>query len=53
MYFQTRRFLFHGLDILQKVINDKNIILRPNSSVQKTFDNWVPFKDDNNEEINF
>jgi hypothetical protein len=53
MYFQTRRFLFNGLDSLQKLINDKNIILRPDAAVQKAFDNWVPYKDDNGEEINF
>jgi hypothetical protein len=53
MYFQTRRFLFNGLDSLQKIINDKNIILRPDASVQKTFDNWTPYKDDNGTEINF
>jgi len=53
MYFQTRRFLFNGLDSLQKVINDKNIVLRPDASVQKTFDNWEPYKDDNGNEINF
>lgn len=53
MFFQTRRFLFNGLDSLQKIINDKNIILRPDVAVQKTFDNWVPYKDDNGEEVNF
>lgn len=53
MYFKTRRFLFNGLDSLQKIINDKNIILRPDVAVQKTFDNWVPFKDENGEEVNF
>ena len=53
MYFQTRRFLFNGLDSLQKIINDKNIILRPDVAVQKTFDNWVPYKDENGEEVNF
>ena len=53
MFFQTRRFLFNGLDSLQKIINDKNIILRPDTAVQKTFDNWVPFKDENGEEVNF
>lgn len=53
MFFQTRRFLFNGLDSLQKIINDKNIILRPDAAVQKTFDNWVPFKDENGEEVNF
>ena len=53
MFFQTRRFLFNGLDSLQKIINDKNIILRPDVAVQKTFDNWVPYKDNNGEEVNF
>ena len=53
MFFQTRRFLFNGLDSLQKIINDKNIILRPDVAVQKTFDNWVPYKDENGEEVNF
>ena len=41
------------LDSLQKIINDKNIILRPDVAVQKTFDNWVPYKDENGEEVNF
>jgi hypothetical protein len=53
MFFQTRRFLFNGLDSLQKIINDKNIILRPDAAVQKTFDNWVPYKDESGEEVNF
>jgi len=53
MFFQTRRFLFNGLDSLQKIINDKNIILRPDAAVQKTFDNWVPYKNENGEEVNF
>ena len=28
-------------------------ILRPDVAVQKTFDNWVPYKDDNGEDVNF
>jgi hypothetical protein len=47
MLFRTRRFFFNGLDPLQKVLNDKNITFKTESTVQPQ-QGWVPFT--NNDE---
>ena len=55
MVFKTRRFFFNGLDVLQKVPNDNNINfsndIKPQPQAKQN--NWLPFKDDSGEEINF
>ena len=55
MLFKTRRYFFNGLDPLQKLLNDKNINfvndIKPQHQAKEN--NWLPFKDDNGEEINF
>jgi hypothetical protein len=47
MLFRTRRFFFNGLDPLQKVLNDKNITFKTESTVDPQ-QGWVPFN--NNDE---
>jgi hypothetical protein len=47
MLFRTRRFFFNGLDPLQKVLNDKNITFKTESTVEPQ-QGWVPFT--NNDE---
>lgn len=55
MVFKSRRFFFNGLDALQKVLNDNNINfsndIKPQPQAKQN--NWLPFKDDSGEEINF
>jgi hypothetical protein len=52
MLFKTRRFFFNGLDPLQKILNEKNITFKTESVVELQ-QGWVPFKNDNGEEVNF
>jgi hypothetical protein len=52
MLFKTRRFFFNGLDPLQKILNEKNITFKTESVVELQ-QGWVPYKDDNGEEVNF
>ncbi len=53
MVFKTRRFFFNGLDSLQKLLNDKDITFKQKST-QQVFDNgWVPYNDENGDEIIF
>lgn len=47
MLFRTRRFFFNGLDPLQKVLNDKNITFKTESTIEPQ-QGWVPFT--NNDE---
>lgn len=46
MLFRTRRFFFNGLDPLQKILNDKNITFKTESTIQLQ-QGWVPFNKDN------
>ena len=52
MLFKTRRFFFNGLDPLQKILNEKNITFKTESVVELQ-QGWVPYKDENGEEVNF
>jgi hypothetical protein len=52
MLFKTRRFFFNGLDPLQKILNEKNITFKTESVVELQ-QGWVPYKNDNGEEVNF
>ena len=47
MLFRTRRFFFNGLDPLQKILNEKNITFKTESTVEPQ-QGWVPFT--NNDE---
>lgn len=53
MFFKTRRFLFDGLDVLQKVLNENNINFNPNNkNKQQVISNeWIPFESENDENI--
>jgi hypothetical protein len=42
MLFRTRRFFFNGLDPLQKILNDKNITFKTESTIEPQ-QGWVPF----------
>jgi hypothetical protein len=52
MLFKTRRFFFNGLDPLQKLLNEKNMTFKTQSG-QEAQQGWVPFEDENGEEIIF
>jgi hypothetical protein len=45
MLFKTRRFFFNGLDPLQKILNEKNITFKTESTVEPR-QGWVPFNND-------
>jgi len=49
MLFRTRRFFFNGLDPLQKILNEKNITFKTESTT-KLQQGWVPFNN-NNEDL--
>ena len=53
MFFKTRRFLFNGSDVLQKILNENNINFNPNNnSKQQVISNeWIPFEGENDENI--
>lgn len=53
MFFKTRRFLFDGSDVLQKILNENNINFNPNNnSKQQVISNeWIPFEGENDENI--
>jgi len=55
MVFKTRRFFFNGADPLQKAMNDNGITFTNGiiPKPQAKENHWLPFKDDNGEEINF
>lgn len=55
MLFRTRRFFFTGLDPLQKLLNEKNINFKNDIVPQQQAkeNNWLPFKGDDGEDINF
>jgi hypothetical protein len=52
MYFKTRRFFFNGFDPLQYYLNEKNITFKTESLVEAQ-QGWVPFEDENGEQIIF
>lgn len=52
MYFKTRRFFFNGFDPLQYHLNEKNITFKTESLVEAQ-QGWVPFEDENGEQIIF
>ena len=49
MLFRTRRFFFNGLDPLQKILNEKNITFKTESTIELQ-QGWVPFNT-NNEDL--
>jgi hypothetical protein len=49
MLFRTRRFFFNGLDPLQKILNEKNITFKTESTIELQ-QGWVPFNN-NNEDL--
>ena len=49
MLFRTRRFFFNGLDPLQKILNEKNITFKTESTMELQ-QGWVPFNN-NNEDL--
>ena len=49
MLFRTRRFFFNGLDPLQKILNEKNITFKTESTTELQ-QGWVPFNN-NNEDL--
>ena len=49
MLFRTRRFFFNGLDPLQKILNEKNITFKTEST-NELQQGWVPFNN-NNEDL--
>ena len=49
MLFRTRRFFFNGLDPLQKILNEKNITFKTEST-KELQQGWVPFNN-NNEDL--
>lgn len=56
MIFKTRRFFFNGGDPMQKLINDKGYEFggsQKQFKQQEISDKWIPFKDENGEEIGF
>jgi hypothetical protein len=46
MLFKTRRFFFNGLDPLQKILNEKNITFKTESTIELQ-QGWVPFNNEN------
>ena len=52
MLFKTRRFFFNGSDPMQKVMNEKNITFKTEST-RELQQGWVPYNDENGEEIIF
>ena len=46
MLFKTRRFFFNGLDPLQKILNEKNITFKTEST-KELQQGWVPFSNEN------
>jgi len=53
MFFKTRRFLFEGSDVLQKVLNENNINFNAgNKPTQQVISNeWIPYDSENDENI--
>jgi hypothetical protein len=53
MFFKTRRFLFEGSDVLQKVLNENNINFNAgNNPTQQVISNeWIPYDSENDENI--
>ena len=53
MFFKTRRFLFEGSDVLQKVLNENNINFNAgNKPTQQVISNeWIPYDSENGENI--
>jgi hypothetical protein len=52
MLFKTRRFFFNGSDPMQKLLNEKNMTFKTESG-QEALQGWVPFENENGEEIIF
>ena len=46
MLFKTRRFFFNGSDPLQKILNEKNITFKTEST-KELQQGWVPFSNEN------
>jgi hypothetical protein len=53
MFFKTRRFLFEGSDVLQRVLNENNINFNAgNKPTQQVISNeWIPYDSENDENI--
>lgn len=47
MYFKSRRFLFNGLDVLQKLLNDKEMDFKNTPKQQSINSTWIPYNNDN------
>jgi hypothetical protein len=45
MLFRTRRFFFNGVDPLQKILNEKNMTFKTESTMEMQ-QGWVPFNND-------
>ena len=45
MLFRTRRFFFNGVDPLQKILNEKNMTFKTESTIEMQ-QGWVPFNND-------
>jgi hypothetical protein len=45
MLFRTRRFFFNGVDPLQKILNEKNMTFKTESTMELQ-QGWVPFNND-------
>ena len=52
-YRKSRRYFFSGSDCMQKLLNEKGLNFLPQQQKIFSRENWMPYKDDNGEQLTF